>query len=99
MPDKMIGFGFLRFVGLVLSCFLFPKESRPAFIRYIKGKKEKKYDDFLLETFKGYFQVGKNEISDYLDILYLSKEGKDMIKNILQKYGVEPQILKKYKLG
>jgi len=29
-----------------LYCDIFPKESRPAFIRYIKGKKEKKYDDF-----------------------------------------------------
>ena len=28
-----------------LYCDIFPKESRPAFIRYIKGKKEKKYDD------------------------------------------------------
>jgi translation initiation factor 2 alpha subunit (eIF-2alpha) len=82
-----------------LYCDIFPKESRPAFIRYIKGKKEKKYDEFLLDTLKDYFEVGKSEISDYLDILYLSKEGKEVIKNILQKYGVESQVFKKYKLG
>ena len=82
-----------------LYCDIFPKESRPAFIRYIKGKKEKKYDEFLLETLKDYFEVGKTEISDYLDILYLSKEGKGVIKNILKKYGVEPQAIKKYRLG
>tara|TARA_B100000287_G_C20178495_1_gene601189 strand:+ start:71 stop:517 length:447 start_codon:yes stop_codon:yes gene_type:complete len=82
-----------------LYCDVFPKESRPAFIRYIKGKKEKKYDQFLLETLKDYFEIGKSDISDYLDILYLSKEGKAFIKSILEKYGVEPQVIKKYRLG
>ena len=81
-----------------LYCDVFPKESRPAFMRYIKGKKEKKYDEFLLDTLKDYFEVGKSEISDYLDILYLSKEGKMELRNILQKYGTDPQIIKKFKL-
>ena len=82
-----------------LYCDVFPKESRPAFIRYIKGKKEKKYDGYLLDIITRYFEISKYEATDYLDILYLSKEGKSFVKSILEKYGVEPQVIKKYKLG
>tara|TARA_Y100001973_G_C5129566_1_gene296991 strand:+ start:530 stop:979 length:450 start_codon:yes stop_codon:yes gene_type:complete len=82
-----------------LYCDVFPKESRPAFMRYIKGKKEKKYDEFLLNIITEYYHISKLEATDYLDILYLSKEGKDELKDILQKYGTDPQIIKKFKLG
>ena len=82
-----------------LYCDVFPKESRPAFMRYIKGKKEKKYDEFLLNIITEYYHISKSEATDYLDILYLSKEGKSELKDILQKYGTDPQIIKKFKLG
>ena len=82
-----------------LYCDVFPKESRPAFMRYIKGKKEKKYDEFLLNIITEYYHISKLEATDYLDILYLSKEGKSELKDILQKYGTDPQIIKKFKLG
>jgi len=81
-----------------LYCDVFPKESRPAFMRYIKGKKEKKYDEFLLNIITEYYHISKLEATDYLDILYLSKEGKDELKDILQKYGTDPKIIKKFKL-
>ena len=81
-----------------LYCDVFPKESRPAFMRYIKGKKEKKYDEFLLNIITEYYHISKLEATDYLDILYLSKEGKSELKDILQKYGTDPQIIKKFKL-
>ena len=81
-----------------LYCDVFPKESRPAFMRYIKGKKEKKYDEFLLNIITEYYHISKMEATDYLDILYLSKEGKDELKDILQKYGTDPKIIKKFKL-
>ena len=81
-----------------LYCDVFPKESRPAFMRYIKGKKEKKYDEFLLNIITEYYHISKLEATDYLDILYLSKEGKVELKDILQKYGTDPQIIKKFKL-
>ena len=81
-----------------LYCDVFPKESRPAFMRYIKGKKEKKYDEFLLNIITEYYHISKSEATDYLDILYLSKEGKSELKDILQKYGTDPQIIKKFKL-
>ena len=81
-----------------LYCDVFPKESRPAFMRYIKGKKEKKYDVFLTDILTEYYHISKLEATDYLDILYLSKEGKEELRNILQKYGTDPQIIKKFKL-
>ena len=81
-----------------LYCDVFPKESRPAFMRYIKGKKEKKYDEFLLNIITEYYHISKLEATDYLDIFYLSKEGKEELRNILQKYGTDPQIIKKFKL-
>ena len=81
-----------------LYCDVFPKESRPAFMRYIKGKKEKKYDEFLLNIITEYYHISKLEATDYLDIFYLSKEGKEELRNILQKYGTDTQIIKKFKL-
>ena len=67
-------------------------------ITQIKGKKEKKYDDFLTNIITEYYHISKSEATDYLDILYLSKEGKVELKGILQKYGTDPQIIKKFKL-
>ena len=44
------------------------------------------------------FEISKNEAEDYLEILYLSSEGKLELKNIIEKYGVEPKLIKKLKL-
>ena len=71
---------------------------KKTFLRYIKGKKKTKYEDWVVEIMCKEFEISKNEAEDYLEILYLSSEGKLELKNIIEKYGVEPKLIKKLKL-
>jgi hypothetical protein len=68
------------------------------FLNYIKGKKEKEYEDFLVNIIKTEYQCSENEASDYLDILYGTKEGKEHIKYVCQKYGTDKKLIAKLKL-
>ena len=75
---------------------LLPKKK--TFLRYIKGKKKTKYEDWVVEIMCKEFEISKNEAEDYLEILYLSSDVKLELKNIIEKYGVEPKLIKKLKL-
>tara|TARA_Y100001963_G_scaffold24410_1_gene32891 strand:- start:547 stop:987 length:441 start_codon:yes stop_codon:yes gene_type:complete len=79
-----------------LYCDIIPKGK--VFLRYVKGKKDGKYEDWVVELLCEYYSVSKKEAIEYLDILYLSKEGKLHVKDILEKYGTEPKKIKKLKL-
>tara|TARA_Y100001963_G_C6619196_1_gene370870 strand:+ start:92 stop:487 length:396 start_codon:yes stop_codon:yes gene_type:complete len=61
---------------------LFPKGKR--YNKYIKGKRNKKYDKELLELVSKHFEVSKNESKSYIDLL----SRKD-IKELYKKYGVK----------
>ena len=61
---------------------LFPKGKR--YNKYIKGKRDKKYDKELLELVSKHFEVSKNESKSYIDLL----SRKD-IKELYKKYGVK----------
>ena len=79
-----------------LYCDIFPKSN--TFLRYVKGKKEKKYADWATELVCKYFEVGKKEATDYLQIFYITKEGKSNLKEIISLYGVEESMIKKLRL-
>lgn len=68
------------------------------YLNYIKGKKEQDYPEFLVELIKKDYQCSSNEASDYLDILYSTKEGRECIKYTCEKYGIEKKIIAKLKL-
>ena len=61
---------------------LFPKGKR--YNKYIKGKRDKKYDKELLELVSKHFEVSKNESKSYIDLL-----SKKDIKELYKKYGVK----------
>ena len=61
---------------------LFPKGKR--FNKYIKGKKDKKYDKELVELVSKHFEVSKKESKTYIDLL-----SKQEIKEIYKTYGVK----------
>ena len=48
-------------------CDILPRGKR--FNKYIKGKKSKKYDDWLIELFKKHFDESKNHIKEYLELI------------------------------
>tara|TARA_Y100001963_G_scaffold81490_1_gene113007 strand:- start:402 stop:851 length:450 start_codon:yes stop_codon:yes gene_type:complete len=77
-------------------CDVLPKQKR--FNKYIKGKKEGKYQDWLVDLICKYLEISKKECVDYLDLMYLYESGKKELKSILQKYGIEPKLIKKLKL-
>ena len=71
---------------------IIPKGGR--FLRYVKGKKDGKYNKGLLEYISKYFEIGFQEAEDYVDVLFVSGK-KDYLQEILQKYGLEKKEIKK----
>ncbi len=69
-------------------CNILPKGKR--FNKYIKGKKEKKYDKELINTLVNYFKCSILHIEEYLDFL-----SKDELKIILSKYGFNSKEIKR----
>ncbi len=68
------------------------------YLKYIKGKKTDKYESFLIELVKQDFQCSLRQAEEYIEILYASREGRENIKYICQKYGIESKQITKLKL-
>jgi hypothetical protein len=68
------------------------------FLKYTKGKNENKYEGWLVDLVKKDFQCSKKESEEYLEILYSTREGRENIKYICEKYGVESKQITKLKL-
>ena len=66
---------------------LIPKQKK--FLRYIKGKKDKKYNKELINILCNYFECSKLEVIQYMD--FLSKE---QLKNTLVMYGKNKKEIK-----
>ena len=64
-----------------------PKGKR--FNKYIKGKKDKKYDSELISMMCEYFQCSKAEVKENLSLI-----SKEEVNQILEKYGVDPKKIK-----
>jgi hypothetical protein len=68
------------------------------YLRYVKGKKDDIYEKWLVELLCTEYTCTKKEAEEYLEILYATKEGREDIKRICQKYGVDPKEITKLKL-
>lgn len=60
-----------------------PKKKQ--FNKYIKGKKEEKYNPELVELLSNHLVISKREVLEYLDMTY--ETNLNTIKEILKKYG------------
>ena len=67
---------------------LLPKGKR--FNKYIKGKKDKKYDKELLEILSKHFEESKLNVKSYIDLI-----GKDELIDIVKSYGIEDKKIKR----
>ena len=65
-----------------------PKGKR--FNKYIKGKKDKKYNNELVEILSKHFECSKLNTIEYLEFL-----SKDDLEKILTKYGIETKKIKR----
>ena len=68
-------------------CDILPKGKR--YNKYIKGKKDKKYDPELINILINWFECSKLEAKENLS--YISKEE---VNQILEKYGFDPKKIK-----
>lgn len=68
------------------------------YLRYIKGKKETKYEKFLIDLIIQDYSCSKTEALDYCEILYGTKPGREHIKYMCEKYGIDKKEITKLKL-
>ena len=69
-------------------CDMLPKGKR--FNKYIKGKKDKKYNTELIDIMVTHFECSKLQVKDYLDLI-----AKDELIEILEKYGMNEKTIKR----
>ena len=69
-------------------CEILPKGKR--FNKYIKGKKDKKYNTELIDIMVTHFECGKSQVKDYLELI-----NKDELIEILEKYGMNEKTIKR----
>ena len=69
-------------------CYILPKGKR--FNKYIKGKKDKKYDPELIDIISNHFECSKLQVIEYLELM-----DKQELKCILEMYGVDKKQIKK----
>jgi|TARA_R100000808_G_C2105715_1_gene121408 hypothetical protein len=67
-------------------------------LRYTKGKKDMKYEKWLVEIVAKHYESSLLEAKEYLQVFYSTEQNKANLKTILQKYGVEPKEIKKLNL-
>jgi hypothetical protein len=63
-------------------CDILPKGKR--FNKYIKGKKSKKYEDWLTKLLCNHFECSKLQVTEYLELI-----DKEELKTILEMYGTD----------
>ena len=68
------------------------------YLKYIKGKKTDKYESWLVDLMKEDFQCSIKEAEEYCEILYATREGRENIKYICEKYGIDKKQITKLKL-
>tara|TARA_R110000765_G_scaffold209734_1_gene314947 strand:- start:129 stop:548 length:420 start_codon:yes stop_codon:yes gene_type:complete len=69
-------------------CDMLPKGKR--FNKYIKGKRDKKYDSDLIIIISNHFKCSKLQTQDYLELI-----GKEELKQILEMYGKDEKTIKR----
>ena len=67
-------------------CYMLPKGKR--FNKYIKGKKDKKYNTELIDIMVQHFECSKSQVKDYLDLI-----AKNELVEILEKYGMNEKTI------
>src|SRR6056300_1857411 len=68
------------------------------FLKYVKGSKSNNYEGWLVELIVKEFQCSTKEADEYLDILHATKSGREEIKSICERYGIEQKQITKLKL-
>jgi len=68
------------------------------YLKYTKGKSDEKYEEFIIELIKKEFDCSEKQATDYLEILYSTREGRENIKFIAEKYAMDKKSITRLKL-
>jgi hypothetical protein len=68
------------------------------YLKYVKGVSESKYESWLIDLVCKEFGCSTKHAQDYCDILHSTKEGRESIKDLCEKYGIETKQITKLKL-
>ena len=68
------------------------------YLKYTKGKSEDKYESFLVELIKKEYDCSEKHAIEYIEILYSTREGRENIKYICEKYAIPKKEITKLKL-
>jgi hypothetical protein len=63
-------------------------------LKYTKRRKKMNYPNWLLEIMTKDFKISISEARQHLDILYMTEQGKQEIREIVMKYGTEEKLIK-----
>jgi hypothetical protein len=68
------------------------------YLKYTKGKAEDKYESFLVELIKKEYDCSERQAIEYIEVLYSTREGRENIKYICEKYAIPKKEITKLKL-
>jgi hypothetical protein len=68
------------------------------FLKYTKGKKDSKYEKWLVDLIRESFECSSSTAIEYCEILYSTKEGRESILDLCTRYGIEKKQITKLKL-
>lgn len=70
---------------------LFPYDS--SYYKYIKGKKDRDYPDWVINILVEHYQISMGEAKDYMEIYLSTHERKEMLIELCRKYGKDQKQL------
>jgi hypothetical protein len=68
------------------------------YLKYTKGKAEDKYEQFLIDLLKKEYDCSERQANEYAEVLYATREGRENMKYICEKYGIAKKEITKLKL-
>lgn len=72
---------------------MIPKSN--AFLKYIKGIKQEKYEEWMVRLVSKWYECSISEAYTNVDLMYKTKEGRQQIKEICEAYGTDPKEITK----
>ena len=63
-------------------------------LKYVKGKKNMNYPMWVLKKIAEYYEVSIVESQEYAELFYSTEKGRMDLKVLLEKYGVDPKLIK-----
>jgi hypothetical protein len=68
------------------------------YLKYIKGKSDEKYEEFFVDLIKKDYLCSEKQAFEYIEVLYSTREGREHMKYVCEKYGVDKKQITKLKL-